>query len=398
MSDLSLDTKKALLENKQKREAAAKAAEPQTLVDQTIEQIGVAPKSTAADKPDPSTESVTAGEEKVISATDPDPKETPTNTTTESTPVAQTEDEPKWDAGIVETPASSVGPDIKKLGSAWSLEVNSEDELVKTVSERLTKLKELEVQSTKVFENVPAELVEAVEVAKKGGDWASFVGSSLLNVAALDPVDLFEEEFERTQIHRYKLPDGSIDYEKFDEALQAIPVAMKHMQGEQLKQRLAYNQAQRKAQAQAQVQAQQEQFSKNLAESSKTLTTQFPKETFGITVEPKHVSTLYEGITSGKLIKKHLGDVPAEILAKFDASKLMSTIAKAEWTEGIAKFNKAQGITEGKKSILNKVQNPQITGSGISAAPETTQDEKPLTHTEKIKAFVERTRPAAGSL
>src|SRR5690348_7576316 len=147
MSDIGTDTKARLAENAAKRRAEAQAseqvAEPQTLVEQTIQQIEVAPKApSASDKPDPDTEAVPGAEVKVKSPTDPDPKETSKNPTTEAASVAQTEEELQWDAGLVNEPAASTSAiDIKKLGSALGLEVTSEAELVQTASERLAKLK-----------------------------------------------------------------------------------------------------------------------------------------------------------------------------------------------------------------------------------------------------------------
>jgi hypothetical protein len=366
MSDLGHDVAAKLLAIKEKKdqELAALDASQNT---QAAESVPDVPHET------PSAEAVPEKVEKV--ETTEKPAEEPQ--TTEVIP-AESEDL-AWDADLVEPDTKTEqipGVDIKKLGSALNLEVSTEEELVKTVSEKLAKLKEAEETSKNIFEGVPNELKEAIEVAKKGGDWYTFIEHSLLDVTKLDPIDLFEQEYERQEAHKYKNSDGTIDYERLDEALDAIPDALKTMQGNTIKNNLYLQQQQKKQQVQAQSQQAQEAFKLQVSDAMKELPTYFPKDTFGITVESKHVSSLYDGIATNKLVQKHLGITDPSVLAKIDPKKLVRTLAMAEWSAGISKAQYNRGVVNAKRELLEKTQNAQVRTSSIPATPEVGDSDK----------------------
>lgn len=301
---------------------------------------------------------------------------------------------PKWDDDIPEQPSALTTEekiDIKKISSALSLEANSESEFVKSVSERLERLKTLE--STSNFEGVPDVLKQAIEVAKKGGDWLSFAGISTVDAATLQPVNVFEEEYERTQAYRFKNADGSIDYEKLDAEMDAIPVGVKAMQGEAIKAQMVHRQRQRQAQIVAEAAARSEKFQKSLAESTNQLAKLLPTDQFGIVIEPKHSSFLYEGISKGSLIKKHLGDIDPSILSKFDTNKLAKTLAIAEWGNRISEYRYKQGEVAGKKALLQDTQNVQIQTPSSLPSPEAPKEEVKPSSTQLLKDMNEANKP-----
>jgi hypothetical protein len=381
MNDLDQDVAAKLLTIKQKKDAE----KAQTIQQEPVEQ--------KAETTSPVTEAVPIQkkEEAVTNKETEKPADQPAAETDEA-PKAETEEQEfRWDADIVEEQkAQDEAPkvDFKKLGSALNLEINTEEELIKQVSEKMAKLKEVEEQTSKQFEGVPAELKEAIEIAKKGGDWYSYVEHSLIDVTKLDPIDLFEQEFERMEAHKYKNEDGSIDYERLDEALDAIPDALKTMQGNAIKNNLYLQQQQKKQQLQAQAQQAQEVFKSQLGEAMKELPNYFPKDTFGITLEQQHVASLYDGITSNKLVQKHLGITDPTVLSKIDPKKLARTLAMAEWSAGISKAQYNRGLTQAKRELLEKTQNAQINSTARSAEPEAGEGEKPKTAAEKLKGLM----------
>lgn len=306
---------------------------------------------------------------------------------TNPAPAVPAEEEFKWDADLEQTPASTPtsGVDIKKIGSALNLEVTNEDEFVKTVSEKMSKLKQLEEASANQFQGVPEHLKETIEIAKKGGDWQSFIGNSILDPSQLDPIDLFEREYERSNVHRFKQADGTIDYEKLDEEIDSIADGVKSMQGTSLKQQLIRQQHDRKQAILTDASKTQDRFNKELAEAAKELPQYFPKEEWGVSVEAKHASAVIDGIATGKLIKKHLGDIDQATLAKLDGKKIAKAIFLLEAGKNIAQHQYKQGIVAGKRELLDKVQNPQINAPGTPAAPDVADDKRPKTAVEKLK-------------
>ena len=303
----------------------------------------------------------------------------------------------KWDAELEQTPApaQTTGVDFKKIGSALNLEVTNEDEFVKTVSEKMSKLKELEETQSKALEGVPDSLKETLEIARKGGDWQSFIGNSLIDLTKQDPIDLFEQEYERVNAYRFKKEDGTIDYEALDNALDNMDDGMKSMQGNVIKQQLMAQQQQRKQAVLAEASRAQERFNKELFDAAKELPQYFPKEEWGVNVEPKHAASVVDGIMTGKLVKKHLGDIDPATLAKLDGKKLAKAIFLLEASKNIAQHQYKQGIVAGKRELLDKTQNPQITTPSISAAPDVADDKKPKTAVEKLK---EKFKVGQGSL
>jgi hypothetical protein len=305
------------------------------------------------------------------------------------------EDIVQWDDDVPDapnsTPQSDEKIDYKKLGSALQLEINSEADLVKTVKERFEKLSTLEKTSN--LEGVPDILKQTLEVAKKGGDWVQYAGVSAVDFSKFEPIDLFERDYERLNSYRFKNPDGTIDIDKLDLELDSIADGVKAMHGEQIKAKLVAEQNYRKNQIIAEATAQQEKFQKSLAEATTGLSKALPSESFGIVIEPKHSSHLYEGITKGTLIKKHLGDIDPSILSKLDASKLAKTLAIAEWGEKISQFRYKQGEVAGKKALLQSSQNVQITPVSSPPAPEVKVDTPPPTSTELLMRQQQNIKP-----
>ena len=384
MSDLNTDQKAKLLAIKQEQDALKAAKTP---AEQVIDS-GAVPE---------------AKKEEQVAVAVPEPapivdaKKEEASTTT--APIAETSDESefKWDAELEQTPASapSSGTDLKKIGSALNLEVANEDEFVKTVSEKFAKLKELEDSQAKTFDGLPSYLKEAIDIAKKGGDVDTFIGNSILDPNKYDPIDLFETEYERQNAHRFKKPDGSIDYESLDAEMDSISDGVKSMQGNVLKQQLVNQQYQRKQALVAEASKAQDRFSKELTEAAKELPQYFPREEWGVSVEPKHAASVIDGIVTGKLVKKHLGDIDSATLAKLDGKKLAKAIFLLEAGKNIVEHSRKQGIVQGKRELLDKTQNPQIHSPGSPAAPDLADDKKPKTAVEKLK---DKFRPVTGDL
>lgn len=385
MSDLNTDQKAKLLAIKQERDAQKPVETP---AEQIINSGAVpdAKQEVKVEEAVPSTPPIVDAAKEEASTTNPPPA------------VDHSEEiDFKWDAELEQTPVAtpSSGVDFKKIGSALNLEVTNEDEFVKTVSEKMSKLKTYEEESSKAFQGVPDALKETLEIAKKGGDWQSFIGNSLVDPVTFDPIQIFEQEYERVNVQRFKKPDGTIDYESLDAELDSISDGVKSMQGNAIKQQLIGQFQQRKQAILAEASRAQDKFNKDLFEAAKELPTYFSKDEWGVQVEPKHASSVVDGIMSGSLVKKHLGDIDQATLSKLDAKKVAKLIFLAEAGKNIVQHQYKQGIVAGKRELLDKTQNPQIHAPGISAAPDVADDKKPKSAVEKLK---ERFRTEAGSL
>jgi len=208
-------------------------------------------------------------------------------------PITSTEpvEEPlkPWDADDTVTAPAVVESkfDAKKLGSALGLEVNDETQLITTVNERLAKAKQLESEKDTILQGIPESLKEAIEVAKKGGDWRSLTGNTV-DVKTLDPLDVFDSDYAKKNGHRFKREDGTIDLDKMNAAIDTIPEELRAFQGDAIKREIAAVQLQQKASILAQAERKQLEFSTKLSEATRNVAQLLPKDKFGITLEAKH--------------------------------------------------------------------------------------------------------------
>lgn len=386
------DVTAKILENKAKRDAAnAPAKQPvvqNTEADPKVPAVDVLNKKKEEAAP-PSTEPQPIVDETKAEAS-----------TTNPTPPEKSEGDGKkdeevsfeWDADEPKPAPSQI--DLKKIGSALNLEVNSEDELIQTVSEKMSKLKELEAKLQE--EDLPTDFKttfeEAKKLAKQGGDWQTVVYSSLLDASKLDPLKLFEQEYEKTEAQRFRKEDGTIDYDALYAEHDSIPEGVRKMQGNLIKQQLVTYQTQQKQAVLNQAKQAQETFTKTLVEAAKELANSFPQDVYGIKLEASHAASIQNDILNGKLVKEFLGNVDATTLAKLDAKKLMTTLTKAKLADKLATFNYKRGLSQGKRELLDRTQNPQLDVAG--RAPEPDKQDKPKTRVEIIQERMQSLKPA----
>lgn len=380
------DPTEKLLELKAKREAKA---------------AGVTePVNTEADPKIPATEVLNKETNKKEEAVPSEPvekapivDEKKEETSTTNPPESDSEGEPvfEWDADEKPTTQSL---DLKKIGSALNLEVNSEEEFVQTVSDRLSKLKDYEakLQDEVLPDDFKSTFEEAKELAKAGGDWQTLVYNSMLDASKLDPVKLYESEFERSEAYRFKKEDGTVDYDALWSEHDSIPESVRKNLGNQIKQNLSQRQTQQKQAVLEQAKKAQDQFNRGIVEAAKDLPSQFPSEVYGIKVEPSHAAAIQNEILNGKLVKEYLGvDYSALIKAGADPKKVMATLAKAKYSKQLAEFNRKLGVTKARKELLEKTQNPQITSTGVAPEP---NEVKPKSRADIIKEQMQINKPA----
>jgi hypothetical protein len=317
------------------------------------------------------------------------PKEEPTTATTEEK-VAEVGS--SWDADeaqttTVETPKF----DFNKIGSALDLkEIKSEDEIVAKVSELRTKLKQLEESP---LSGIPEDFKEVIEITKSGVDWKDYLSNQIIDYTKVDPDQLFEDEFFRDAVRNPKFfTDGKFDQAKADEAIDAIPESLRTMYGKQIAQGKAQEQRQRQLELKARAEAKIAQAEKSLSSATKNLNELLPVESYGIKFEPKHSSEIYQGISSSKLTRKHLGvDYESLVKSGADMKAVARTVAAAEYAEKMVKFKAQTAKVEAKKEVLDRIQNPQIRSTGSVVQPES-ETEKKLTPAEKLAFHLKNTR------
>jgi len=311
------------------------------------------------------------------------PKETPAETPTQADQQVSIWDADETAEQKVEAPKFS----FSKIGSALELDkVESEDDIVTKVSELKSKLKQLEQAP---LSGISDDFKEAIEVAKNGVDWKSYLAEQLVDYTKLTSeqlIQLYEDEFDKTAVRNPKyFTDGKFDQAKADADLEAVPYIVREQLGAQVAN--SYTQIQRQRQAQMRQQAEQRRVEsdKALSNAARNLQELLPFENYGIKFEPKHSTEIYEGINNSKLTKKHLGvEYDALVRSGADMKAVARTVAAAEYAEKMVKFKAQSSKVEAKKELLDKVQNAQINSPGSAPVPEDPK-KKILTPAEKLQ-------------
>lgn len=268
-------------------------------------------------------------------------------------------------------------------------EIKSKEEFKTKVSELKSKLKEYE---TAPLAGVPEDFKEVIEVAKTG-DWKDYLASQLIDYSKLGPEDAvaeFESDFlNRAQGNPKYFTDGKFDVQKAEEALDAMPEAVRETYGHQILQAKATNQLRQREAIKAKAEAKRTEADKTLAQATSKLGEILPLESYGIKFEPKHSSEIYNGIVSSKLTKKHLGQTYEDLVRSgADMKAVVRTITLAEKGEKMIAHKSNKSATQTKKEMLNNLQNVQLNTSGTVVQPEN-PDKKADTPTEKLTKYYE---------
>jgi len=303
-----------------------------------------------------------------------------------------------WDAD--ETLAQVKEPlkfDFGKLGSALDLgEIKDENELVTKVSELRNRNKQLEANP---LEGVPEEFREVLKVTKSGEDWKRYLAESVVDYNKVDPIKLYEDQFfeQAVKLPKFRNQDGSVNQQAILDALDQIPEVSRAIEGSRLQQSLMANQQARKAQIVNQAQEKIANADKALSKAANSLNELLPFENYGIKFEPKHSSQIYEGVTSSKLTKKHLG-ISYEDLVRSgaDMKQVARTIASAEYSESMIKFKAKNSQVQAKRELLEKVQNVQLNSAGTRVQPDSDEKQKVMTPAEKMKYHLEEQKKKTG--
>src|SRR5882672_8349948 len=279
--------------------------------------------------------------------------ETPTETKEVVNPPEPQEND--WDEipATIETKADVAIPefDFSELGKSIGFEE------IKTKDEFLSKVKEL-----KALEGVPDNFKQALELAKKGGDWQSFLGVSQVDYASVDSVDLFKNELYRTI---KGLPENLNKTKEelelqYNEALGNYAPIQQRLEGDKMKK--GYIDWQRQETERIQREAIQK---KQQADARIKDTIDKIEDINGFKLKSTHKAKMYDYITSGQLQK----DLFSQEGYNYQA------LAEIAFTRNFGKkaneflWNKAK--TSGTKEVITELTNPQISKPAERVQPET---------------------------
>lgn len=271
--------------------------------------------------------------------------------TTEAKPEAPESEDVSWDSFIddnVPTRTQEAKPsfDWSEVGKAVNLpEVKGQEDLVKYIDGLKKNVEDL--KSKTIGEDVPKALVEAIEIAKQGGDYLSYLDIADIDYSKDDPVALFEDEVAELFVN----PDGSFREEEYHEYIDSLTPTDKLMRGRQLQRELIMMQEQQKSQIKAKAAAAK---AENLRKLESAIHGFNKVDNFDVT--PKVKKQLFNELATGEFLTQ-LGISES---GNHNWEKLLNTYFKARYFDAVQQFNTRNSLKDSKRAELNELSNSTV--------------------------------------
>lgn len=300
-----------------------------------------------------SEEEETKEEEEEESVTvEPEKEETVVNEETQS----DKDDDPDlisdWDEDEADSKSGDV--DITSVLSDIGIEADNAETARTYIQELKEKVTTLE-EANSGNDNLPNELVEAIEVHKDGGNYLEYLKITSVDYSIIDPVDLWMHD--KSQ---YFLDPATkqIDEERLNAYAEKIGEDQIRIEGSQLKDRM---QNQRTDKEKAFRQATIDRKTKNEADLKEVMSKIDSISNYKLT--PNHKQTLLNGILTGKMMK----DMFFNTDGSYDYPKMIDNYFKSKYFDKVKGRDVKRAASEAKKQIIKTTTNAKIKPS--SAKP-----------------------------
>ena len=269
---------------------------------------------------------------------------------TEAKPEGSTPEDVSWDSFIPESTApateSKTQIDWSEVGKAINIsEVKGQEDVVKYVSELKKTVEDL--KSKQIGDNVPKELAEAIDLAKNGGDYRTYLEVSSVDYSQEHPEDLFEDEVAEL----FYNADGSFREDEFVEYIDSIPLPDKKMRGLQIQRELVAMQEQQKNMIRQKASMEK---AENLRKLERSLDGFNIVDTFDVT--PKMKKQLFNELATGQF----LNELGISEGGSHNWEKLLNTYFKAKYFDTVQKFNSRESVKQHIRADLNGLNNSNV--------------------------------------
>lgn len=264
-----------------------------------------------------------------------------------------------WDADVQPEPVATPPPtstfDFSEMGKALGTEeIKTKEDLVSYIS----KVKSEAESAKSGLSDLPQELTRAVELAKQGGDYLSYLKVAAVDYGKLDPVDVYEEYV----IDRSTDPNGNVDFDKVNNFLDSIQDFDKELRGKEIIKNLQAQQIHAVKQLEDQAQKRKDQAISSVQTVLSTL-----EDVNGFKLKPTHKQELFDWIVSGKMMKEAFF---SEKTGEYDFSKVVKAAALLKYGEKMDAYRRQQIKNSVKRELLDDLQNPLIDKPTIAAGAE----------------------------
>lgn len=222
---------------------------------------------------------------------------------------------------------------------------------IQTIKQELQTLK-----NSPTVENLPGDLKEAIEVAKRGGDYYTYLGITQVDYKQIPPEELFEEEVAQL----FYNDKGEFDETGYNEYLDSIPEPEKKLRGLQIQKELIRLQNEAKKSYMAKL---EEQRNRSVRQLEKELQNFNKVGDFEVT--PKIKNQLYKVMSDGGFMNEF--GISSD--GNHNWGKLLDVYFKYKYFDTIQKYVAQRARTEKTRKDLEKLTNPQLTGKTTRQNP-----------------------------
>jgi len=270
------------------------------------------------------------------------------------------DDSDSWDT---EAPVEVVSSDSKE--SAFDFgeiskefgfeEIKTKDEFISKLKNEFTTLKSKDFEVSKVLEDVPATLAEAVMIAKEGGDYLEY-----LNIGKVDYSIYSDKDLVANSIANYFLDEeGKVNEDELNDYVESLPEKQVQIEADKIRKQLDFNKLNVKNKILSDATKKKELRLKEITEAvNKT------ESISGYKLNPYHKQKMITEFEKDNVIKALFYTD-----GKFDASKAIDTYFKVSNWDKIENFRKNKIRNETKKMIVDEMSNIDIDTRDRTPAP-----------------------------
>jgi hypothetical protein len=279
--------------------------------------------------------------------------------------VPATEEPEEWDPEV-----TSTEPELKKEATfdfrSFIKDVGFDD--VKDETEFKERVKKLKEPAPDAMDGLDERMKKAVELAKKGGDYLSFLKVSQVDYTKVDPIQLFEQSIKG---------DASYTPEEAQEILDSMTPLQKKQAGIEKRSQYVNWQRQEEARIQSEIASAESVRVAAKAKADKDLKETLNKveKIAGLTLKPSHKQDIYDAITTGRMQKEIFFDPKT---GEYDNQSMIETYFLKKNKDKIINFYTKKAKNETLRDYHKEVSNANVTPTGEKPTPEAATKSDPL--------------------
>lgn len=251
----------------------------------------------------------------------------------------------EWDDSIDEEEQEAQNTiDFNELSKDLNVEVKSKDELLVKFKELQDKVSNYESESNQ-YANLPEDLKAAIDLAKNGGDYLSYLDAGAVDYDQVGDREMLEfhyqSMFDNTEEGREEL----LDY------LDSMSDAQLKINARQVRQQLKSQQEQRKSQIKESSDKQKQMVVSGVKDAVSKL-----DKVGDFKVKPSHKSRIEKAILDGSLSEYINGGSNGN----YDFNKMVENAFKIMYYDNITSYLKTKVANSTKRDIIEKTSNASI--------------------------------------